>query len=416
LFNLPPDLYVLAIGYGGMLKMKKSSWIPEGEFHTVSKEKKMNATSNTSSNSALGVIGARRDGSAPKSDKSKSDAPPDKKATTNSDAKRAPPPPSVKKAENGSLSKIKEEKESKSRESKEPKGIRDVKVLGRNKDIPKDIANNGLKVEDHIDDSVTSSPAQAHKSSRASQSPLNVLDRRGRGSSEDADADTKIEAHREDRTRDTHRSSRSVENLETSSRGLIAEREASILSNSDDEDSPMPQRSGGRRTVDDDEENVSHKETHKRRKVEAKSHESPKHKEKKEKNLADGSRIKVAKRARRSPSLEYEVGSVKRSRQEGNVTNGSDGTHKERKTDKDKGPRDRGRDTGLSSRESSPAVILSKERKEERKEERKMKEREHDRLLALAAGAPIEDRRKVVEPLLGDGHKKSKHGKEHRNK
>ena len=56
-------------------------------------------------------------------------------------------------------------------------------------------------------------------------------------------------------------------------------------------------------------------------------------------------------------------------------------------------------------------MLLVKERKEG-KEERKMKEREHDRLLGIA-NLTNDDKRRVIDPLLGDGgsHKKSKHDK-----
>ena len=166
--------------------------------------------------------------------------------------------------------------------------------------------------------------------------------------------------------------------------------------------------------------------------MESKSRESPKA-HKKDKTLSssgggsggEGRASKAAKRARRSPSQDYD-GESKRSRKEPIATNGgganevafsSSSSHKEgRKLEKEKiRERDRLAIAGVSSREASPSIMLSKERKEgkEGKEERK---REHDRLLAIAGSAPgLEDRRKV-EPLLSDGgHKKSKHEK-HRSK
>jgi len=199
--------------------------------------------------------------------------------------------------------------------------------------------------------------------------------------------------------------------------------------------------------VEDEEELLhssggSHSKEHKRRKVESK-HESPKS-HKKDKSVpssggsGEGRVSKSAKRARRSPSLDYE-GDSKRSRKEAGATNGSGGgggggleiiknpdcSHREsgsRKMEKDSSSssssaknreRERIAISGLSasgSRESSPAaMLLSKERKEG-KEDRK---REHDRLLAIANN---DDKRRVIEPLLGDGsgHKKSSKHDKHR--
>ena len=43
------DLYVLALGYGGMLKMNKKNWILEGQFHTASEKKSSAAAASASS-------------------------------------------------------------------------------------------------------------------------------------------------------------------------------------------------------------------------------------------------------------------------------------------------------------------------------------------------------------------------------
>ncbi|KAH3839564.1 hypothetical protein DPMN_112996, partial [Dreissena polymorpha] len=56
-----PDLFALAMGYSGQLKAKKSTWVPEHEFHVRDKEKKQGAGSSqsVSAQSSLEPVGGK---------------------------------------------------------------------------------------------------------------------------------------------------------------------------------------------------------------------------------------------------------------------------------------------------------------------------------------------------------------------